>query len=426
MKRTVVTGMGVIAPNGDTPASFYENLIAGKSGIVRMQSFDTSQIKCKIGGDLSNYDWKSKMETLKDKLGEERYKKLKKISKTAPFSTKLSMLSALEAWLDSGLQNNDIDSDRVCALIGGHNFHDNYIVNQTIQFIKEPEYIDALMGIVTFDTDIIASICEVLELKGPMYTVGGTCTSSGIALRNAVMEIRYGDSDVALAGGAVLDVSKVGYQALSMINAISYVNFNDAPEKASRPFDTRREGFVPAHGTGFLVIEELEHALKRGAKIYAEILTVEASNDANHLSNPSVEGQSKLMTKALEKALVKPEEIDYINCHATSTPLGDKIEISSIKKVFGKHAYNLKVNATKSMIGHTCWTAPTVELIAAIMQMNNGILHPSINIDEIDPEIDIDVCANRAVKHEVNYFMKNSFGFGGFNCCIVAKKWSGK
>jgi 3-oxoacyl-(acyl-carrier-protein) synthase len=284
------------------------------------------------------------------------------------------------------------------------------------------------MGISVFDSDVAASISESLDILGPMYIVGGTCTSSGIAMKNAINEINYNDCDIALVGGGLLDYSNLGYQALILVSAISYVSFNETPEKSSRPYDTKREGFVPSHGSGIMIVEELEHALKRGAKIYAEVLAVECNNDANHLSNPSVEGQTRVMRRVLDKAGIKPEQINYVNAHATSTPMGDKIELKSIKEVFGAHAKNIKVNAPKSMLGHTGWTCHTVELIGAIMQMNNSTLHPSINIDNIDPECEgLDVCANKKVEnYNVDYILKNSFGFGGINCCSVVKKWKGK
>ncbi len=427
-KRIVITGMGMNTPIGDNPDTFFKNLIAGKSGIKKMSSLDTSMIRCKIGGDLGDYDVKAKLESLKDKIPEDVYKKAKKISKTAPFSTKITLLAAIDAYLDAGLFKANINKERMCAILGGHNFHDNYIVKNAKQFFEEPEFIDGLMGISVFDSDVIASVSEVLETYGPMYIVGGTCTSSGIALKSAISEIQYNDCDLAIVGGGLLDYSALGYQALILVSAISYINFNDCPEKASRPYDVRREGFVPSHGSGMFIIEDLEHAKKRGAKIYAEILAVESNNDANHLSNPSVEGQTRLIKRVLEKAGLKPEQIDYINAHATSTPLGDKIELQSIKNVFGEHVKKLKINATKSMIGHTGWTCHVIELIAAILQMNNSTLHPSINIDEIDPACEgLDVCANKKVEnYNINYILKNSFGFGGINCCSIIKKWTGK
>jgi len=425
-KRIVITGMSVISPIGDSPDEFYNNLIAGKSGIKVMESLDTSMIRCKIGGDLGDYDVKGKLESLKDQIPEDVYKRAKKIIKTAPFSTKLTALASIMAYIDAGLFKSDFDKERMCGVLGGHNFHDNYIVKNVNQFAEEPEYIDGLMGICVFDSDVIASVSDILKFYGPMYIVGGTCTSSGIAIKNAINEINYNDCDLGIVGGGVLDYSNVGYQALILVSAISYVNFNEQPEKSSRPYDMKREGFVPSHGTGMMIIEDLEHAKKRGAKIYAEVLAVESNNDGNHLSNPSVEGQSRLIRRVLNKAGIQPEDIDYINAHATSTPLGDKIELESIKNVFGDHAKKLKINATKSMIGHTGWTSHTVELIGAIMQMNNSTLHPSINIDEIDPACEgLDVCANKKVEnYEVNYILKNSFGFGGINCCSVIKKWT--
>jgi 3-oxoacyl-(acyl-carrier-protein) synthase len=427
-KRIVITGIGINSPIGDTKEEYFNNLIAGKSGIKKMTSIDCSMIRSKIGGDLGDYDVKAKIEKFKDKMPEDAFKKMKKIIKTAPFSTKLTLLTAVDAYIDAGLFNANINKERMCNIIGGHNFHDNYIVKNAKQFFEEPEFIDGLMGISVFDSDVAASISETVHILGPMYITGGTCASSGIAIKNAIQEINYNDCDIAIVGGGLLDYSALGYQALILVSAISYVSFNDEPEKSSRPYDMRREGFVPSHGSGMLIIEDLEHAKKRGAKIYAEILAVESNNDANHLSNPSVEGQTRVMKRVIEKAGIKPEQINYVNAHATSTPMGDRVELKSLREVFGDHVKNIKVNATKSMIGHTGWTSHTVELIGAIMQMNNSTLHPSINIEEIDPECEgIDVCANKKVEnYNVDYLLKNSFGFGGLNCCSIVKKWTGK
>jgi 3-oxoacyl-(acyl-carrier-protein) synthase len=207
------------------------------------------------------------------------------------------------------------------------------------------------------------------------------------------------------------------------MGAISFQSFNDDPPRASRPYDTAREGFVPSHGTATLILERLAHALARQAPIHAELLHVTALSDACHLPQPSVDGQTRTMSRLLQRSGVAPEEIDFVSAHATSTPLGDATEISSIKQVFGKHAQKLKINAPKSMLGHTCWSAPAVETVAAILQMNRGWLHPSINIENLDPEIDLDVCANRATKHDVRVLMKNSFGFGGINCCALLRRY---
>jgi 3-oxoacyl-(acyl-carrier-protein) synthase len=273
------------------------------------------------------------------------------------------------------------------------------------------------------DTDHAGCVSEVLGVRGPIYTVGAACASGNTALRCAVDEIRHHDVQAAIVAGAVLDFSPLDLHAMALMGAITFQNFNDQPQAASRPWDVRREGFVPAHGGGVMVLEPLAAAVKRGARIYAEIVAVEANSDGSHLPQPSEEGQTRLMRRVLEKAQVAPEEIDYINAHATSTPLGDVTEVRSIKNVFGEHAYKLKLNATKSMLGHTCWSAPIVESIAAILQMNAGKLHPSINIDELDPEVDLEICRGRVVEAPVKYVMKNSFGFGGINCVSILKKF---
>jgi 3-oxoacyl-(acyl-carrier-protein) synthase len=423
-KRIVITGMGILTPIGDNLDDYYKNLIAGKSAISRWRTLDTSKIRTKVGGDLGDYNYRAGLDGLKNEIPEDVYKRAKKIMKTAPLAARLTALTAIRAYLDAGLFDVDIPRDRISAILGGHNINSNYIYNNFKQFQEEPEYISGMMGVCVYDTDIIASIAEILEFHGPVFSVGGTCTSTAIALKQAMREIRYGECDISMVTGSVLDYSPLDLQALILVSAISYKNFNDEPEKSSRPFDTRREGFVPAHASGIMIAEDLEHAKARGAKIYAEVLAVESSSDANHLANPSVEGQSRLMRKVLDMAGLKPEQIDYVNAHATSTPLGDIIEIKSIKDVFGDHAYKLKVNATKSLIGHAGWSAAVCETIAAILQMNNSTLHPSINIDEMDPEVDLDVCANKKIdNYRINYFLKNSFGFGGLNCCCVFKNY---
>jgi len=212
---------------------------------------------------------------------------------------------------------------------------------------------------------------------------------------------------------------------MCIMGAITYKSFNEEPSRASRPYDTDREGFVPSHGAACLIVEDLEHALARGAKIYAEVLGVESSSDGCHLPQPSRIGQARLMKRLLNNAGIKPEEVDYVNVHATSTPLGDLTELRSIKDVFGDHTKKLKINAPKSLLGHTCWSAATVETVAAILQMNRNELHPSINIDNLDPEVDVDVCRGERKKHNINIFVKNSFGFGGLNSISLIKKYKG-
>jgi 3-oxoacyl-(acyl-carrier-protein) synthase len=418
-KRIVITGMAVNTPLGDDLDSYFDNLIAGKSALTTWKCVDTAGIYSKVGGDLSAYDVAGTVAALQQKLPAEAHKRLRKLAKKAPFSTKLSMLTACRAFLDAGLHGK-VDPVRWAIIVGGHNLNKLYQHHNQQQFRVEPDYIDSLASLLALDTDHAGSVGEVLGCKGPIYTMGGACASGNVALRNAIDEIRFHDYDVVMVIGAALEFAPMDLHAMALMGAISFKSFNDEPSRASRPYDTAREGFVPSHGTGVLVVESLDHAK---ARIHAEVLHVSALSDSNHLPQPSVEGQARTMTRVLQHAGVAPEEIDFVCAHATSTPLGDLTEIRSIKHVFGKHAYVLKVNAPKSMLGHTCWSAPTVEAIAGILQMNRGTLHPSINVDNLDPEVDLDICANRAVQHPVRTFLKNSFGFGGINCCALFRRY---
>lgn len=421
-KRIAITGMSINTPLGDTLDGFLAGLLAGKSALTRWKQLDTSRIYSKVGADLTEYSVEGKLAELEGKIPAEVHKKLRRLTKKAPWSTSLSMLLAADGALDAGLYDAGYDPTNIAAIVAGHNINFNYQYENRLTFADEPDYMDSLLALTGLDTDHAGSVSEVLNVKGPIYTIGAACASGNTAARLAIDEIRYHGIDAALVVGAVLDFSPVELHAMALMGAISYENFHDTPEKASRPYDTRREGFIPAHGGAVLVLEEWEAAKKRGAKIYAEIIGVEANSDANHLPNPSEDGQSRLMTRLLKACDMRPEQIDYINAHATSTPLGDLTEIRSIKRVFGDHAKKLKINATKSMLGHTCWAAPTVETVAAVLQMNAGKLHPSINIDEMDPEVDLDVCANQAVDHKVRFCMKNSFGFGGINSVAILRQ----
>lgn len=426
-RRVVITGMSINTPLGDSLDGFYAGLLAGRSALSLWRRLDTSAIYSKVGADLTSYDVDAKLRVVEKQVSPEIFRRLRKLLKTAPWSTRLSLLVAIDAWLDAGLDRSVADGatdpTRIATIVAGHNINFNYQYETRLQFSEDPEYMDPFLALSGLDTDHASSISELLQLQGPLYTVGSACASGNNALRCAVDEVRHHDVDCALVTGAAVDFSPAELQSMALMGTIACHNFNDDPPRASRPYDTRREGFVPAHGAGTLVIEPLELALRRGARIYAEIIGIEANSDGNHLPQPSLEGQSRLMRRLLEQTGVAPEQIDYISAHATSTQLGDLTEIRSIKKVFGPHAYRLKVNATKSMLGHTCWSAPIVETVAMIMQLRSGRLHPSINIDELDPEVDLDVCCGRVVEHPVRYALKNSFGFGGINCVAVFKRW---
>jgi 3-oxoacyl-(acyl-carrier-protein) synthase len=415
--------MAVNTPLGDSLPGFLTALLDGRSALSHWKAVDTSRIYCKVGADLSGYDIPTKVAASADRVPPDVARRLHRLVAKAPWSTRLTMLMALDGAVDAGLLDGGVDLVNTAAIVAGHNLNLNYQYENRLQFEQEPDFIDAMLALHGLDTDHVGRVSELLGIRGPIYTVGAACASANTALRCGVDEIRHHGVDAVVVTGAVLEFSPIELHAMALMGAISYTSFNDTPERASRPYDVRREGFVPAHGGGALVIESLESARRRGARIYAEVLGVEASADGNHLPQPSEDGQSRAMAKALRHCGVEPGQIDYISAHATSTPLGDVTELRSIKSVFGEHGHRLKINATKSMLGHTCWAAPIVETVAAVLQMNAGKLHPSINIDELDPDVDLDVCAKGPVDCEVRYLMKNAFGFGGINCVSVLKRF---
>jgi 3-oxoacyl-(acyl-carrier-protein) synthase len=424
-KRIVVTGMGINTPIGDNLDDFYTNLIAGKSAISKWKWLENPAVYSKVGGDISDYDPDAKLRALESTLIPTTHKRLRQLVKKAPFSTKISALVAADAWVDAGLSGKEetLDPTRRATLVGGHNLNERYFASNYETFIEEPDYIDSMAALLMLDTDHAGTVSEVLGNRGAAYTLGGACASANVALRSAIDEIRHHDHDIAVMVGAVLDFSQMGPHAMALMGAITFESFNDQPDKASRPYDTRREGFVPSHGAACLILEELGHALERGARIYGEVLGCTSTSDGSHLPAPSTEGQARTITRLLRSCGLRPADVDFVCAHATSTPLGDLSEINALRQVFGEHVYKLKVNAPKSMLGHTCWSAPAVETVAGLLQMRGGKLHPSINIEALDPEIDLDVCANHAVDHQIQIMLKNSFGFGGLNCCALFRRF---
>ena len=424
-KRVVITGMAINTTIGDTLDEFINNLMDGKSAVTKWDTLDTSRIYAKVGGDLGKYDVHAKILSYKDRIPEDIYNRLLKLGSKSPLSIAISLLISVDAFLDSGYIKSIEDGNNIATIIAGHNLNQKYTFENHDVFNEEPEFVEGLFALNGLDTHHVGSVTDILQLHGPAYTVGGACASGNVALRCAVDEIQMHDVKVAAVVAPMLDFSPLDLQGMCIMGAITYKSFNEEPSRASRPYDKDREGFVPSHGSACLIVEDLEHALARGAKIYAEILGVESSSDGCHLPQPSRIGQARLMKRLLKNAGVKPEEVDYINVHATSTPLGDLTELKSIKDVFGDHCKTLKINAPKSLLGHTCWSAATVETVAAILQMNRNELHPSINIDNLDPEVDIDVCRGERKKHNIDIFLKNSFGFGGLNAISLIKKYKG-
>ncbi len=422
-KRIVITGMGTINPLADTLDGYYEALIAGKSGMKQWTSIDLSNVECKIGGDLGDYDTKAALEQFQDFLGRDRFKTVKKLFRYTTFSARMAILTTLAAWKDAGLKIDEGNPVDTGVMVAGHNFNSNYMFEVTKQFQEEPEWIDALAGVEAIDPNIPGIVAEVLGAKGPSFTIGGACASGNLALREGLRDILSGESVRSVVCGPPFDVSPADIQASAIINAVVIrPDYQNRPTEASRPFDSDRCGFLYSHGSATLILESLDTALERNAPIYGELLGVKAGSNANHLPMPGAENQARVMKDLLSMTGVEPWEVDYVNCHATGTPSGDLQEVLAIQETFGEHAGNLRINAPKSMLGHTCWGSPLVETIGGLLQMKHGRLHPTINIDRLDPEIKLNVITE-AEDYHISMMLKNSFGFGGINCCSLIKRY---
>jgi 3-oxoacyl-(acyl-carrier-protein) synthase len=416
--RVVVTGLGVISGLGDSPARFWDGLRAGRSAIGRFKSKDP-RLECKIGGDLSDFSLDEHLERTGAAYPGPLLASARKLLRATPLSGRMTAAVALQAWVDAGLDQAAPDPERFGHVCAGHNLNTPYLVENARTYVDEPEFIDPLFGVMVLDTDVVTVTSELLTLKGPSLLVGGACASGNLAAISALDLIRAGRVDGVVLTGAPIALEEVPLHGWVMIDALAFRSFNDQPERASRPFDARREGFVPSEAAAALVLESLDSATRRGAPILAELLGGAAASDACRLTRPHLDGQRRAMLAALRDGGVAPDDVDYVNAHATSTPLGDAIEVAAIKEVLGKRAARVPVNATKSMTGHSLTSAGTLELVATILQMRHGVLHPTINQEEPDPELDLDFVPNVARAHDIHVALSNSFGFGGINSCVV-------
>jgi 3-oxoacyl-(acyl-carrier-protein) synthase len=417
----VITGMSINTPLGDTLGGFIDAMYEGKSALSNWHSIDASRIYSKVGADLGAYDLEAKLQSLEGRIPGDVWRRLRKLHVKLPWSTKITTTLAVDACADAGLFEHKLDPARIGVIVSGHNINVNYDFDNRTQFDHEPDYIDSLYGLQTLDTDHAAAVSEVLGIYGPVYTIGAACASGNVAVRNAIDELKHHGLETMIVVGPVFDWSPVMLHGMALLGAISFNGFVDSPQQASRPYDMRREGFVPAHGGGALVLEKRRAARSVGRAYYAQVLAAEATSSASHLPTPSAEWQAEAMRRALGAAALDPSRIDYVSAHATSTSQGDLSELQAIETVFGEHARDLHINAPKSLLGHTCWSAPVVELVAAVLQMQRGRIHRTINIDDLDPQVTLDVTANANRELEIRYLMKNSFGFGGINCVSILK-----
>lgn len=407
-RRIVITGLGMLTPVGNTVEESWKNIIAGKSGIAPITAFDTTDFPVKISGSVKDFD-------------ATQYIPAKDLKKMDPF-IHFGIAAGIQALEDSGLEVTDENAERIGVAIGSGIGGLPGIERNRDQFVAGGARKISPFFVPSSIINMVSGNLSIMKgLKGPNIAIVSACTTGAHNIGDAARMIAYGDADVMIAGGAEMATSPLGVGGFAAARALS--TRNDDPEAASRPWDVDRDGFVLGDGAGVVVLEEYEHAKKRGAKIYCELAGYGMSGDAHHMTQPSPsgEGPARCMHNALKDAGLNKEEVDYINAHGTSTPAGDKAEAEAVKLAMGDHAKKVVVSSTKSMTGHLLGAAGGIEAIFAILALRDQVIPPTINLDNQDPDCNLDFCANTARQAKLTVTLSNSFGFGGTNGTLLFK-----
>jgi 3-oxoacyl-[acyl-carrier-protein] synthase II len=411
-QRVVVTGLGAVTPLGNTVEEFWDGLLAGRSGVGPITRFDVSEYPTRIAGEVKDFDATKYVD--------------RKEARRWDMVQCFAMAASQMAIDDSGLDVSAVDQDRCGVIIGsGIGGIQTFEVQHSNLTKGGPTKVSPFF-IPMMIVDMAPGLVSMrFGFRGPNYATVSACASSAHAIADAFRSVQRGEADLMITGGAEATISPISVAGFCQAKAMS--TRNDEPEKASRPFDVGRDGFVMGEGSGILVIESLEHAQKRGAKIYGEILGAGMTGDAYHITAPHPEGAGakNAMRMALASAGLKPEQVSYINTHGTATDLGDIAETKAIKAILGDHAYKVPCNSTKSMAGHMLGAAGAIEFIATMKTIETGIVHPTINLDEPDPECDLDYVPHTKRAVAVEYALSNSFGFGGHNVTLVGGRFNG-
>ena len=406
-RRVVITGLGVVSPVGIGTQVAWNNLIKGHSGITRITRFDPTAFNSQIAGEVKNFNV-------------EDYLPAKDARRMDTF-IQYGLVAGIEAFKDSGIEVTDQNAERIGVSIGS-GIGGLGLIEATNDNYDEggPRKISPFFIPGTIINMISGNLSIMFGLKGPNVAIVTACTTGTHSIGDAARMIEYGDADVMVAGGAEAAITELSVGGFASARALS--NRNEDPATASRPWDKDRDGFVIGEGAGVMVLEEYEHAKARGARIYAELVGYGMSADAYHMTAPNMDGPRRSMVNALKNAGINPSDVQFMNAHGTSTPLGDANETNAIKATFNDHAYKLVVNSTKSMTGHLLGGAGGLESVFTVLSIYNQISPPTINIFNQDPECDLDYCANTARDMKINYALKNNFGFGGTNGSLVFKK----
>jgi 3-oxoacyl-[acyl-carrier-protein] synthase II len=401
--------MGVVTALGSDLDTFWNNLVAGKSGVTRIESFDTSEFPTQIAAEIKDFNPEHYMDK----------KDARRMDRFVQFAVAATRMAVRDAGLEPG---SNIDPERIGVMVGsGIGGLGTWEEQYRILLEKGPKRVSPFFIPMMIANMASGQISILTGAKGPNSTAVTACATGTHSIGDSFKLIQRGDADAMICGGAEAAIRPIGFAGFCSMRAMS--TRNDEPEKASRPFDAERDGFVMGEGSGVLVLESLEHALKRGARIYAEVIGYGMSGDAYHMTEPDPDGAARCMTRAIKDAGIAPEAIDYINAHGTSTPIGDRSETAAIKQTFGDHAYKLAVSSTKSMTGHLLGAAGGIEAVILALTLKNGVIAPTINLENPDPECDLDYVPNAARKSDVRTGLSNSFGFGGHNATIVMRKY---
>lgn len=410
MERVVITGMGVITPLGNDVDTFWTSIVQGKSGISTVDTFDVSRHKSKIGGVVRDFD------------SEQRFgRDTRRMDRFSQFA----LAAAEQAVKDAQLDFNTENLERVAVYIGsGIGGIQTLLANHEILLERGPSRVSPTMIPMMISNMAAGQVSIHFGITGPCLAPVAACATGNIAIGEAYRLLQYGRADIVLAGGTEAVMTELAFAGFGNSTALS--TRNNEPEKASRPFDVERDGFVASEGAGILVLETLSHAQKRGVQIYAEVIGYGASSDAFHMvaTEPDGIGAAQAMKAAIQDAQIDAKDVDYINAHATSTHLGDLSETRAIKRLFGSHAYNLAISATKSTVGHTLGAAGGIEAVALAKTLQENVIPPTINLESPDPECDLDYVPLEARDADLNIGLSNSFGFGGHNAVLIFKKWN--
>jgi 3-oxoacyl-[acyl-carrier-protein] synthase II len=410
-RRVVLTGLGVVTALGSDLQTFWGNICSGKSGIGRITRWDASPFDCQIAAEIKDFDPKKYVD----------HKEVRRTDRYTQFSVAASKLAVADSQLDLPNENCDCIGVIIGSGIGGLETLEG---QHSILLEKGASRVSPFTIPMLIANMGSGYVSMELGLRGPNWSPVSACSTATHAMGEASKCIRYGEADVMVCGGSEAAITRLGISAFCAMRAMSCRN--NEPQRASRPFDAERDGFVMGEGAGVVVLEELEHAKKRGARIYCEVIGYAATADAYHMTAPAPEGEgaARCMSLALKRARMNPEDISYINAHGTSTPMNDKCEPAAIKSVFGAQAKKTPVSSTKSMTGHLLGAAGSVEMIICAMAMQDNIVPPTINYEHPDPDCDLDYLPNKAREVKVNAILNNSFGFGGHNAVIVARRFS--